>query len=61
MMDQLVPEYSTQDGAIQHKDTRRLANQPIGTDNDREFTQDEVRQTTESFNPRDWTESQRKS
>jgi len=32
--------------------TRRFANQPISTDNDREFTQDEVRQTTESFNPR---------
>jgi len=52
MMDQLIPEDSTQDDTFQHKDTRRLANQPIGSDNDREFTQDEVRQTIESSNPR---------
>ena len=52
MMDQLLPEDSTQDDTIQHKNARRLANQPIDTANDRGFTQDEVRQTIESFNPR---------
>ena len=64
MKDQLIPEDTTQDDTIQHKYTRRLTNQPSGTDNDREFTQDEVRQNIQFFNPekrRHWTESQRKS
>ena len=52
MIDHLIPEYSTQDNTIQHKNARRLANQPIDTLNDQEFTLDEVRQTIESFNPR---------
>ena len=51
MMDQLIPEDSRQGDTIQHKNTRRLANQLIDTANDREFTQDEVRQTIQSFNP----------
>jgi hypothetical protein len=52
MMDLLILEDSTQDDTIQHNNTRRLAAQPIDTANDREFTQDKVRQTIESFNPR---------
>ena len=52
MIDILIPEDSTQDDTTQHKNTRRLADQQIDTANDREFTQDEVRQTIESFNPR---------
>ena len=52
MIDMLIPEDSTQNDTIQYKNTRRLADQRIDTANDREFTQDEVRQTTESFNPR---------
>ena len=64
MMDQLIPEDSTQDDTIQHKNTRLLANQLIDTANDREFTQEEVRKPIESFNPgkrQDRTESQGKS
>ena len=52
MMDLLIPEDSTQDDTIQHKNTRRLAAQPIDTANDKEFTQEEVQQTIESFNSR---------
>jgi len=52
VMDLLIPEDSTQDDTIQHKNMRRLTAQPIDTANDREFTQDEVRQTIDSFNPR---------
>jgi hypothetical protein len=52
MMDLLIPEDSTQDDTIQHKNMRRLAAQLIDTANDQEFTQDEVRQTIESFNSR---------
>ena len=51
MTDLLIPEDSTQDDTIQHKNTRRLVEQQIDTANDREFTQEEVRQTIESFNP----------
>ena len=51
MMDHLIPEDSTQDDTIQHKNARRLANQPMNNLNDQEFTLDEVRQTIESFNP----------
>ena len=50
-MDQLIPADNIQDDTIQHKNTRRLAAQPIDTDDDRAFTQDEVRQTIESFKP----------
>ena len=52
MMDLLIPEDSTQDDTIQHKNTRRPAAQLINTADDQEFTQDEVRQTIESFNSR---------
>ena len=51
MIDLLIPGDSTQDDTIQHKNTRRLADQQTENANDREFTQDEVRQTIESFNP----------
>ena len=50
-MDHIIPGDSTQDDTIQHKNARRLANQPMNTLNDQEFTLDEVRQTIESFNP----------
>jgi len=50
-MDHLIPEDGTQDDNIQHKNARRLANQPIDTLNDQEFTMDEVIQTIENFNP----------
>lgn len=52
MMDQLIPEDNTQDDTIQHKNTRKEANQPMDTANDLEFTMDEIRQTIESFNPK---------
>ena len=51
MIDMLIPEDSTQNDTIQYKNKRRLADQRIDTANDREFTQDEVRQTNESFKP----------
>jgi hypothetical protein len=47
MIDQLIPEDGTQDDTMHHKNTRRLANQPIDTANDQEFNLDEVRQTIE--------------
>jgi hypothetical protein len=52
MMDYLIPEDSTRDDTKQQENTRRLANQPIDTPKDREFTQNEVRQAIESFKPR---------
>ena len=52
MTDLLIPEDSTQDDTIQHKNTKRLADQQIDAANDRDFTQDKVRQTIESLNPR---------
>jgi hypothetical protein len=52
LMDLLIPEDNTQDDTSQHKSTRSLAAQPLDTTNDRKFTQDEVRQTIESFNSR---------
>ena len=50
-MDQLIPADSTQDDTIQHNNMRRLAAQPIDTD-DRAFTQDEVKQKASSLRKR---------
>jgi hypothetical protein len=44
MMEQFIPEDITQDDTDHHVNIRRLADQPIGTTDDREFTQDEVKQ-----------------
>ena len=53
MIDMLIPGDSTQVDTIQHRNTRRRADQQIDTANDRQFTQDEVRQIIENFNPRE--------
>jgi len=48
MMEQLIPEDSAQDDTEYHRNIRRLTE----TTDDKEFTQDEVRQIIERFNPR---------
>jgi hypothetical protein len=52
MIEQLIPEDNTQDETEHHTNIRRLTGQPIETTDDREFTQNEIRQIIESFNPR---------
>jgi hypothetical protein len=52
MIEQLIPEDNAQDDTEHHMNIRRLIEQPIETTDDREFTQDEIRQIIESFNPR---------
>ena len=52
MAEQLIPEDNPQDDTDHHKNIRRLTEQPIETIDDRDFSQDEVRQIIEDFNPR---------
>jgi ribonuclease HI len=52
MAEQLIPEDNPQDDTNYHKNIRRLTEQPIETINDRDFSQDEVRQIIEGFNPK---------
>jgi hypothetical protein len=52
LIEQLIPKDDAQDDTDRHMNIRRLAEQPIGTTDDKEFTQDEVRRIIESFNPR---------
>jgi len=52
MAEQLIPEDNPQDDTDPHKNIRRLTEQPIETIDDRDFSQDEVRQIIEGFNPR---------
>ena len=51
MVEQLIPEDNPQDDTDHHKNTRRLTEQPIETIDDRNFSQDEIRQIIEDFNP----------
>jgi len=46
-----MTEDNVQDVTVHHKNVRRLTEQPIETTDDKEFTQDEVRQIIESFKP----------
>jgi hypothetical protein len=52
MIDQLIPEDIAQDDTDYHKSIRKLAENPMETKDDTEFTQEKVRQTIEGFNPR---------
>jgi hypothetical protein len=52
MIEQLIPENNAQDDTEHHMNIRRLTEQPIETTDNRDFTQDEIRQMIESFNPR---------
>jgi hypothetical protein len=52
MIEQLIPEDKARDDTDHHTSVRRLTEQPIETTDDTDFTQDEVRQTIEGFNPR---------
>ena len=52
MMEQLIPEDSAHDDTEHHINIRRLTEKLIETTDDREFTQDEVMQIIECFNPR---------
>jgi len=49
MMEQLIPKDNLQDDTDHHKTTRGLTKKPINTADDKEFTQDEVRQVMEGF------------
>jgi hypothetical protein len=51
MIEELIPEDNAQDNTDHHMNIRTLAEQPIKT-TDREFTQNEVKQTIENFNLR---------
>jgi hypothetical protein len=52
MAEHLIPEDNPQDDTGHHKNIRRLTEQPIETINDRDFSQNEVGQIIEVFNPR---------
>ena len=52
MVEQLIPENNAQDDTDHHTNNRRLTEQPIETSDDREFTQDEVRQIIEGVHTR---------
>jgi hypothetical protein len=52
LIEQLIPEDNTQDDTDQHMNTIRLTEHPIKTPDDREFTQDEVRQIIDGFKPK---------
>jgi hypothetical protein len=48
----LIPEDNPQDDTEYHKHIRRQMEHPQKTNDDRDFNQDEVRRTIESFNPK---------
>ena len=52
MLDHLILNDNTQDNTDYHKTVRRLAEQPMHTMDDKEFTQDKVRQVIEGFKPK---------
>jgi hypothetical protein len=52
MAEQIIPEDNPQVDTNHHKNIRRLTKQPIETSNDRDFSQEEVRQIIEGFNPK---------
>ena len=52
MAEQLIPEDNPQDDTDHHKNIRRLTEQPIETIDDTDFSQDELREIIEDFNPR---------
>jgi hypothetical protein len=52
MAEEHIPEDNPQDDTDHHKNIKRLTKQTIETINDREFSQDEVRQINGDFNPR---------
>jgi hypothetical protein len=52
MAEQLILKDNPQDDTDHHKNIRRLTEKPIETINDRDFSQDEVRQIIEGFNPK---------
>ena len=51
-LDQLIPQDINQDDTVHHRAIRSLAEQPIETPDDKDFTRDEVRQVVEGFKPR---------
>jgi hypothetical protein len=50
-LEQLILEDRIQDDTDYHREIRSLAEQPIDTPDDKDFTQDEVRQVVEGFKP----------
>jgi hypothetical protein len=52
MAEQLIPEDNPKEDTDHHKNIRRLTEQPIETIDNRDFSQEEVRQVIEGFNPR---------
>jgi len=51
-LEQLILEDNILDDTEYHRTIRSLAEQPIDTPDDKDFTQDEVRQVVEGFTPR---------
>ena len=51
-LEKLILEYNIKDDTDYHREIRSLAEQPIDTPDDKDFTQDEVRQVVEGFKPR---------
>jgi len=51
MLEQLISEGNAEDDTVRHKNVRRPTEQPVETTDDKEFTQDDVRQIIEGFNP----------
>ena len=49
-LEQLILEDNILDDTEYHRAIRRLAEQPIDTPDDKDFTQDEVRQVVEGLN-----------
>jgi hypothetical protein len=52
MLERLIPEDNVLDDTDYHKNVRKLTEQPIETTDDKEFTQDEIRQIIEGLKPR---------
>jgi len=52
MIEQLIPVDNVQEDTDRHMNIWRLTEQPIESTNDREFTQDVLREIIEVFNPR---------
>ena len=51
-LEQLIPQDINQDDRVHHRAIRSLAEQPIDTPDDKDFTQDEVTQVVEGFKRR---------
>jgi len=58
MLEQVIPEDNAQDDT-DHQNVRKLIEQPIETTDDKEFTQDEIRQIIEGLKTQESTRAGR--